>query len=103
MMRRIQRDIGSLTRCTYLPASRRKTEHRRCQPFQRVSKDRDSPNITRANEACDEWLRTGRQAAVVEATILPAIAAVAVVLASLSGRPLSQVGATRWHRRTRAA
>jgi hypothetical protein len=60
MMRRIQRDIGSLMRCTYLPASRQKAEYRRRQPFQRVSKDRDSPDITRANEAFDEWLRTAR-------------------------------------------
>lgn len=50
---------------------------------------RSNPNLDAANAAFDEWLRIGRQAEWVEATILTALAAVAVLLLWRRSRPLS--------------
>jgi hypothetical protein len=53
---------------------------------------RSNPESAEANEAFDEFLRISHQTELVESTLLPAFAAIAVTLTSLIWQPLSARG-----------
>jgi len=54
--------------------------HRSLQQMFVLESYRESPDVNAANAAFDEWLRIGRQAEWVEATVLPALAAAGILL-----------------------
>lgn len=63
--------------------------HRSLQQMSVLDSYRNTTDLDAANAAFDEWLRIGRQAEWVEATILTALAAGAVLLLWRRKRPLS--------------
>jgi hypothetical protein len=65
--------------------------HKSLQQMFVLESYRESPDIDAANAAFDEWLRIGRQSEWVEATVLPTLAAGAILLLWRRKRPLSTI------------